>query len=129
MMVIMAVWLLAVAGFTLLAADMKHKKELGSAAFDARQLLCCRVLGVLGTLLLLSSFAPCLLRWSYLSTAIAIWISLIGFSAITLGLLLTYAPSVISYLKRGVELVGIAAALLLPAKVEVSTSVDSTFNN
>jgi len=100
MMVVIAVWALAFAGFTLLAADMKHKKELGSAAFSARQLLCCRVLG---TLLLLLSI---------------LWIGLIGFAAITLGLLFTYAPRAIAYLKFAVGVVGIASALLLPAKAE-----------
>jgi len=115
MMTVIAVWLLAFAGFTLLAADMKHKKELGSAAFSTRQLLCCRVLGI--ALLLLSTL-PCLFRWSFLATALSAWISLIGFAAITLGLLFTYAPRAVSYLKFGVGVVGIVSALLLPAKAE-----------
>jgi len=118
MMVIAAVWALAFAGFTLLAADMKHKKELGSAAFDARQLLGCRVLGVL---LLLLSFVPCLMRWSYPSTAIAAWISLLGFSAVTLGVVFTYVPRAVAYLKFGVGVVGVLSALLLPA---VKAAVD-----
>ncbi|KXU35354.1 hypothetical protein AXE65_06350 [Ventosimonas gracilis] len=115
MMVVIAVWALAFAGFTLLAADMKHKKELGSAAFSARQLLCCQVLG---TGLLLLSILPCLFRWSFLATALSAWISLIGFAAITLGLLFTYAPRAIAYLKFAVGVVGIASALLLPAKAD-----------
>jgi len=123
MMVVIAVWALAFAGFTLLAADMKHKKELGSVAFSAQQLLVCRVLG--GLLLLLSTL-PCLLRWSYLATALSAWISLLGFSAITLGLLFTYAPRAVAYLKFGVGLVGILSALLLRAKSETSTSTVTT---
>jgi len=115
MMVVIAVWALAFAGFTLLAADMKHKKELGSAAFSRQQLLVCRVLG---WLLLMLSAVPCLLCWSYLATALSAWISLLGFSAITLGLLFTYAPRAVGYLKFVVGLVGVINALLLPASSE-----------
>jgi len=111
MLVVIAVWLLSLAGFTLLAADMKHKKELGSAAFTPRQLLACRVLGML---LLLLSFFACFMRWTHGATAFAVWLGLIGFSALSLGLALTYAPRLIACLARWVSWAGFVAALLLP---------------
>jgi len=122
MMVVIAVWALAFTGFTLLAADMKHKKELGSATFSGQQLLVCRVLG---WLLLILSAVPCLLRWSYLATALSAWIGLVGFSAITLGLLFTYAPRAVAYLKFAVGLVGVISALLLPTKSEEETALET----
>jgi len=110
--VVLAIYVLAFAAFTVIAATMgRHQEDLGTASFSPRQLLRWRLAGYL---LLAVSFYPSQARWN-LSVAIAAWFALIGFTGITFGLTQTYFPKVTAVLKRIIVCVGTLLGSFAPA--------------
>jgi small-conductance mechanosensitive channel len=86
---LLAAIFLAFAAFTAIAASMeRHQDQLGTERWLPARLQGLR-LG--GYALLAVSLLPCLARWNA-SVGVAAWLGLLSFSAMGLGLLLTYAP-------------------------------------
>jgi len=83
--------------FAVIAASMsRHRQQLGTEQTSPAQLYRWRAAGYV---LLAASIWPCLLRWNP-SVALALWFGLLTLAALTLGLLLSYAPG----LARGLNL-------------------------
>jgi len=106
MMTIISFVLMFVAFVALAATMAKHQDQLGGKQFTARQVHCWQLAGW-GLLAL--SLWPCLLRWNT-SIALAAWFGLLTLAALALGLMFTYTPKIIQYLKTAITAISALGA-------------------
>jgi len=98
-MTVIASFLMMFVAFVALASTMaKHQDQLGSKQFSAQQI---QLWQIAGWGLLGLSLWPCLLRWNT-SIALAAWFGLLTLAALALGLMFTYTPRLIQYLKAAI---------------------------
>lgn len=101
---------LAFAGFAALCLSMeRHAKQvIGAVLLPPRR----RLAAAAGWGLLALSLAPALQRYG-VSVGITAWLGFLGFAAVAVGLLLSYAPRQIRYLAPAALVVGVNLAWLL----------------
>ena len=100
------VWALSNVGFIALASSMsKHQKQIFGQELNANQT---KLAMLMGWVLLIAALIACLLHGDSVSNMISYWIGVLSFSALTVGLTLSYFEKKV----KALGLVSIALAVI-----------------